>query len=69
MSWIWLNLPLGGLIFLAVAGIPLWMVIRRPDLGPGRRTAAAPARSVAAVAVRPRSWAAAERNRIPAWSR
>ena len=34
MSWMWLNLPLGALIFLAVAGIPLWMVLKRPDHRP-----------------------------------
>ena len=48
MNWIWLNMPLGALIFLAMAGIPLWMVIRHPDAGPdaraARRAAQAPAR-------------------------
>jgi len=34
MSWMWLNLPLGALIFLAVAGIPLWLVLKRPDHRP-----------------------------------
>ena len=38
MSWVWLNLPLGGVIFLAIAGIPLWMVIKRPDRGPSYGT-------------------------------
>ena len=31
MTWFWLNIPLGALFFLAIAGIPLWMVIRHPD--------------------------------------
>ena len=48
MNWIWLNMPLGALIFLAIAGIPLWMVIRHPDTGPdaqaARRAAQTPAR-------------------------
>lgn len=48
MNWIWLNMPLGALIFLAIAGIPLWMVIRHPDTGPdaqaARRAVQAPAR-------------------------
>ena len=35
MAWFWLNVPLGALIFLAVAGIPMWLVIKRPDTGPG----------------------------------
>jgi hypothetical protein len=31
MSWFWLNIPLASLFFLAVTGIPLWLVIRHPD--------------------------------------
>jgi hypothetical protein len=34
MNWFWLNMPLAALIFAAVAGIPLWMVIKHPDTGP-----------------------------------
>jgi hypothetical protein len=34
MSWFWLNIPFGVVFFLAIAGIPLWMVIRHPDYGP-----------------------------------
>jgi hypothetical protein len=34
MLWMWLNVPLGLLIVLAVAGIPMWMVINHPDTGP-----------------------------------
>jgi hypothetical protein len=37
VNWLWLNVPLMAVFFLAVAGIPLWLVLRRPDL------AAAPA--------------------------
>ena len=37
MNWLWLNIALMAVFFLAVAGIPLWLVIRRPDF------AAAPA--------------------------
>jgi hypothetical protein len=48
MNWIWMNMPLAALIFLAVAGIPLWMVIRHPDTGPdaqaARRAVQTPAR-------------------------
>jgi len=43
MLWMWLNVPLGLLIVLAVAGIPMWMVIKHPDIGPegqGARRAA-----------------------------
>jgi hypothetical protein len=31
MNWLWLNIPLMAVFFLAVAGIPLWLVLRRPD--------------------------------------
>jgi hypothetical protein len=37
MNWLWPNIPLMSVFFLAVAGIPLWLVLRRPDF------AAAPA--------------------------
>jgi len=33
-SWFWLNVPLMVLVFLAVSGIPLWLVLRHPDRGP-----------------------------------
>jgi hypothetical protein len=31
VSWMWLNIPLMVLVVLAVAGIPLWLVLTRPD--------------------------------------
>jgi hypothetical protein len=31
VNWFWLNVPLMAVFFLAVAGIPLWLVLRRPD--------------------------------------
>lgn len=31
MSWFWLNIPLGVVFFLAVSGIPLWLVLKHPD--------------------------------------
>jgi hypothetical protein len=42
-AWFWLNVPADVLFFLAVSGIPLWMVLKepaeqipdhRPDPGP-----------------------------------
>lgn len=30
-AWFWLNIPLGTLFFVAVAGVPLWMVLKGPD--------------------------------------
>lgn len=34
MNWILLNIPLCVAFFLAITGIPLWMVIKHPDRGP-----------------------------------
>jgi hypothetical protein len=31
---VWLTLPICAAIFLAVVGIPLWLVLRRPEQGP-----------------------------------
>jgi hypothetical protein len=35
MTWFWLNIPPAVLFFLAWTLIPLWMVVRHPDTGPG----------------------------------
>jgi hypothetical protein len=32
-SWFWLNIPLCAVMFSAVVGIPLRMVIKHPDTG------------------------------------
>jgi len=32
-SWFWLDIPLCAVIFSAMVGIPMWMVIKRPDTG------------------------------------
>lgn len=32
--WFWLNIPLATAIFLAIVGIPLWLVIKRPEAEP-----------------------------------
>ena len=50
MSWLWLNIPLMALFAAAVAGIPLWLVLRRPDFGP--EPASRPGRVPARVAAR-----------------
>jgi hypothetical protein len=34
VTWLWVDIPLCVLFFLAVSGIPLWMVIKHPDTGP-----------------------------------
>ena len=42
MSWAWLNIPMGVLIVLAIAGIPMWLVIKHPDARPALASAARP---------------------------
>jgi hypothetical protein len=34
MTWFWLNIPLDAVFFLAVVGIPMWLVRRHPETGP-----------------------------------
>jgi hypothetical protein len=34
VSWFWMFLPLGAVFFFATAGIPMWLVLARPDFGP-----------------------------------
>jgi hypothetical protein len=34
MNWLWLNIPLMAAFSLAVAGIPMWLVLRRPEAAP-----------------------------------
>ena len=43
--WFWLNIPIAAVLFAAMAGIPLWLVIKHPDTG--QETKAAPARRAA----------------------
>ena len=33
-TWLWIDIPLCLLLFLAISGIPLWMVFKYPDTGP-----------------------------------
>jgi hypothetical protein len=32
-TYLWLNVPIAAVIFLAMSLIPLWMVIKHPDTG------------------------------------
>ena len=41
-TWMWLNICFGALFILAVVGVPLWMVITRPDTGPRPAPASPP---------------------------
>lgn len=42
MNWLWLNVPLMAVFFLAMAGIPLWLVFKHPDHGPAAVPVPAP---------------------------
>ena len=48
INWLWLNVPLATVIFGAVTGIPLWMVIKHPDTGPDAAAMAPAARPMLA---------------------
>ena len=52
MAWFWLNIPLCALIFGAVCGIPVWLVVKHPDVAPmpAAGSAVPQARAVALVA-------------------
>ena len=43
MNWLWVNIPFEAVFFLAMTGIPLWMVIRHPDCRPAPAEASAKA--------------------------
>ena len=44
MNWFWMNMP-AALVFVGLwAGIPLWLVLRRPDRGPASLAVHSPAR-------------------------
>jgi hypothetical protein len=42
-AWLWVNFSLAALFVLAIVGVPLWLVLRRPDTAPGRDALARPA--------------------------
>ncbi len=37
MNWLWINIPLMAVFFLAVTGIPLWLVFKHPDRRPAQQ--------------------------------
>ena len=41
MTWMLLNIPLAVLFFALWAGIPMWLVLKRPDRGPSLSVARA----------------------------
>jgi len=65
MSWVWLNIPLGVLVVLAIAGIPMWLVIKHPDARPEQASAVRPELAGAALASRDRAHARISEARTP----
>ena len=66
--WLWLNLGLGALFVLAIVGVPLWLVITRPDTAPSvaelpgwRRAREHRARQAGARRVTAEQWAVRQR--------
>jgi hypothetical protein len=50
VNWLWLNIPLMAFFFLAMTGIPLWLVFNHPDHGPAAVPVPAPRPQQAAAA-------------------
>ncbi|HXZ66288.1 MAG TPA: hypothetical protein VEH05_16230 [Streptosporangiaceae bacterium] len=52
MAWLWISAPIAAVFFLGYTVIPLWLVFRRPDVGPAEsdRPAAGPADAARPVA-------------------
>jgi hypothetical protein len=42
-NWVWLNIPLCAVAFLATVGIPVWLTFKDPDQRPGKFRRALPA--------------------------
>jgi len=53
MMWFWLNIPLAVAFFGAWCGIPLAMVLRKPDWGSAKVGSAQPTPAVAVYAGQP----------------
>jgi len=54
MNWFWMNIP-AALVFVGLwSGIPMWLVLRRPDRGPQPLAVQAPARIRPAAPAEPR---------------
>lgn len=65
MSWVWLNIPLGVVVVLAIAGIPIWLVLKHPDARPQPAVAARPDLAGAAQPARDRAHQRTPAARIP----
>jgi hypothetical protein len=65
MSWVWLNIPLGVMMVLAIAGIPIWLVLKHPAARPELAAVARPDLAGAAQPSRDRAHQRTPAARIP----
>jgi hypothetical protein len=65
MSWAWLNIPLGVMMVLAIAGIPIWLVLKRPAARPELAAVVRPDLGGAAQPSRDRAHQRTPAARIP----
>jgi len=65
MSWVWLNIPLGVMVVLAIVGVPIWLVLKHPDARPERAAAVRPDLAGAAQPTRDRAYQRAPAARLP----
>jgi hypothetical protein len=54
MYWFWMNVPLAAAFFAIWTGVPLWLVLKHPDIGSGPCVPDTPARSRFLSPQRPR---------------
>jgi hypothetical protein len=65
MNWFWMNIP-AALVFVGLwAGIPMWLVLKRPDRGPASLAAQSPARTRPAVPAELQITSAPQRSEHP----
>ena len=56
MTWFWMNVP-AALVFVGLwSGIPMWLVLKRPDRGPESLAVQASARIRPAAPAEPACW-------------
>ena len=66
MNWFWMNIP-AALVFVGLwSGIPMWLVLKRPDRGPQSLAVQAPARIRPAAPAEPQIVPVPRRSEQPA---
>lgn len=66
MNWFWMNIP-AALVFLGLwSGIPMWLVLKRPDHGPASLAVQAPAQTRPVAPAEPQITLVPEGGKHPA---